>query len=99
EPGTPFGSSVEAIATYQRYAHSISYNRLSSMFKEIYHLDISEGGLANLNAYLVGFEPGGGWNYFPSVPELLVTLGIFSMEIMLYLIFVKRLPVLHRVEA
>jgi transposase len=48
EPGTPFGSSVEAIATYQRYAHSISYNRLSSMFKEIYQLDISEGGLANL---------------------------------------------------
>ncbi|MDM8568613.1 Ni/Fe-hydrogenase cytochrome b subunit [Thiotrichales bacterium HSG1] len=57
------------------------------------------GAIFRINAYLVGFEPGGGWNYFPSVPELLVTLGIFSMEIMLYLIFVKRLPILHRVEA
>ncbi|MDM8564703.1 Ni/Fe-hydrogenase cytochrome b subunit [Candidatus Halobeggiatoa sp. HSG11] len=55
------------------------------------------GAIFRINAYLVGFEPGGGWNYFPSVPELLVTLGIFSLEIMLYLIFVKKLPVLHRV--
>jgi transposase len=46
EPGT--GNSVQTLATYLRYTHAISYNRLSSMFKEIYHLDISEGGLANL---------------------------------------------------
>ncbi len=48
EQGTPFGNSVQTLATYFRYTHAISYNRLSSMFKEIYHLDISEGGLANL---------------------------------------------------
>ena len=56
------------------------------------------GIIFRLNTYLIGFEPGGGWSYFPSVPELLVTVGIFAMEIMLYLIFVKKLPVLHRVE-
>jgi hypothetical protein len=48
EQGTPFGNSVQTLATYFRYTHAISYNRLSSMFKEIYNLDISEGGLANL---------------------------------------------------
>jgi len=48
EAGSPFGNSIQTLATYFRYAHAISYNRLSSLFKEIYHLEISEGGLAKL---------------------------------------------------
>lgn len=51
--------------------------------------------LYRVNTYLIGFNPGGGWSYFPSVTEILVTVGIFSLEILLYLIFVKTLPVLH----
>jgi Ni/Fe-hydrogenase subunit HybB-like protein len=56
------------------------------------------GSLYRLNVYIIGYHPtaGGSWSYFPSVTEILVTLGIFSLEVMLYLIFVKRLPVLHR---
>jgi Ni/Fe-hydrogenase subunit HybB-like protein len=55
------------------------------------------GALYRLNVYIIGFHPtaGGNWSYFPSATEILVTLGIFSLEVMLYLIFVKRLPVLH----
>ncbi|MEY3220354.1 MAG: hydrogenase 2 cytochrome b type component [Pseudomonadota bacterium] len=53
------------------------------------------GTLYRINVYLIGFTAGtSGWNYFPSVPEILVTIGVFSFEIMLYLIFVKKLPVL-----
>lgn len=55
------------------------------------------GALYRLNAYLIGFDPGNGWQYFPSLGEILVTLGIFSFEIMLYLALVKMLPVLHTV--
>lgn len=56
------------------------------------------GSIYRLNIYIVGYHPtaGGNWSYFPSVTEMLLTLGIFSLEVMLYLIFVKRLPVLHR---
>ena len=56
------------------------------------------GSLYRLNVYIIGYHPtaGGTWSYFPSVTEILVTLGIFSLEVMLYLVFVKRLPVLHR---
>lgn len=56
------------------------------------------GTLYRLNVYIIGYHPtiGGDWSYFPSVTELLLTLGIFSLEILLYLIFVKKLPVLHR---
>lgn len=53
------------------------------------------GAVYRLNCYIVGFEPGGGWIYFPSVGEIVVTLGIFALHILLYLFFVKQLPVLH----
>jgi Ni/Fe-hydrogenase subunit HybB-like protein len=50
------------------------------------------------NMYIVGFNPGQGWRYFPSVPEIMVTLAIVAVEIMAYLIFVKKLPVLAAPE-
>jgi Ni/Fe-hydrogenase subunit HybB-like protein len=56
------------------------------------------GSLYRLNVYIIGYHPfaGGNWSYFPSVPEIMVTVGIFSFEVILYLLFVKNLPVLHR---
>ena len=59
------------------------------------------GSIYRINTYIVGYHPfaGGTWHYFPSVGEIMVTVGIFSLEVMLYLIVVKTLPVLHRVEA
>lgn len=53
------------------------------------------GVLYRLNCYLIGYDPGNGWNYFPSMGEILVTMGIFALHLILYLIFVKQLPVLH----
>ncbi len=52
------------------------------------------GTLYRLDSYIVGFDPGTGWSYFPSAPEVLITLGIVSMEIIGYLWCVKKLPVL-----
>jgi transposase len=48
EGGSPFGESVQSLATYFRYTHAISYERLTHLFGEAYHLSISEGGLANV---------------------------------------------------
>ncbi len=56
------------------------------------------GALYRLNCYLIGYDPGNGWTYFPSIGEILVTLAIFAMHVILYLIFVKHLPVLHAVR-
>ncbi len=56
------------------------------------------GALYRFNAYIVGFDPGPGWHYFPSASEIMVTVGIISVEIMAYLIFVKRIPVFHSLE-
>ncbi|MBU0484900.1 MAG: Ni/Fe-hydrogenase cytochrome b subunit [Proteobacteria bacterium] len=51
-------------------------------------------GLYRINTYLVGFDPGNGWQYFPSVQEITITFAIIAAEIMAYIWFVKKLPVL-----
>jgi Ni/Fe-hydrogenase subunit HybB-like protein len=58
------------------------------------------GIIYRLNVYLVGFTPAvGPWSYFPSLGEIFVTVGIFALEVLLYLIFVKTLPVMHAADA
>jgi Ni/Fe-hydrogenase subunit HybB-like protein len=42
----------------------------------------------------LGFHPLGGGIYFPSLPELAVTLGFIAMQIMGYLVIVKKFPIL-----
>jgi Ni/Fe-hydrogenase subunit HybB-like protein len=56
------------------------------------------GSLYRFNAFLIGFNPGAGWRYFPSVGEIMVTLSIVAIELMAYLYFVKKFPVLPKVE-
>jgi len=52
------------------------------------------GSLYRFNSFLIGFNPGAGWHYFPAVPEILITMGLVAIELMAYLYFVKRFPVL-----
>jgi len=56
---------------------------------------LASGILYRMDAYLVGYQPISNWNYFPSFSELMVTIGVISLEVLLYLIFIKTLPVLH----
>ncbi len=48
------------------------------------------GILYRFDTYIIGFNPGDNWTYFPAAPEILITLGILSVELIAYLIFVKR---------
>jgi transposase len=48
ESGTPFGASIQSLATYLRYTHAISDARLAALFTQVYGVPISEGALANL---------------------------------------------------
>lgn len=47
-PGSPFGQSVAALVTTLRYSHAISYARMQQLMQEVFGLEISEGGIANL---------------------------------------------------
>ncbi len=52
------------------------------------------GGLYRFDSYLVAFNPGPQWSYFPILPELIVSVGMVVLEIFLYVWFVKRFPIL-----
>jgi Ni/Fe-hydrogenase subunit HybB-like protein len=54
------------------------------------------GALYRFNVYLIGFDPGGGWKYFPAFGEIFVSLGIVAIEILAFLWLIKRLPIYRR---
>ena len=56
------------------------------------------GSMYRFNAFLITFDPGPGYSYFPSFSEIMVTAGLVAIEIMIFLFVVKRFPVLHREE-
>ncbi|MFA6310964.1 MAG: Ni/Fe-hydrogenase cytochrome b subunit [Sterolibacterium sp.] len=56
------------------------------------------GFMLRVNGFLVGYETGPGWQYFPSLPELIVTVGLISFEILAYIVLVKLLPILPAVK-
>jgi transposase len=48
EPGTPFGASIQRLATSWRYPPAIRDERLSALFAQVYGVAISEGAWATL---------------------------------------------------
>ena len=52
------------------------------------------GALYRFDTFLVAFQPGAGWHYFPSIPEMLVSAGLIALEIALYVAVVRRFPIL-----
>lgn len=59
------------------------------------------GSLYRFSTFLIAFDPGPGWSYFPSIPEVLVTVGLVAAEIMAYVVIVKTFPIVggHRPPA
>jgi Ni/Fe-hydrogenase subunit HybB-like protein len=52
------------------------------------------GALYRFDSYIVAFNPGENWSYFPTTLEMLITLGTVAFEIFLYIFIVKRYPIL-----
>jgi Ni/Fe-hydrogenase subunit HybB-like protein len=57
-------------------------------------LALAGAALYRIDAFLVAFDPGPGWRYFPSVGEILVTLGLVATETVVYVVAVRKLPIL-----
>jgi Ni/Fe-hydrogenase subunit HybB-like protein len=58
-------------------------------------LIVAAGSLYRFSTFLIAFNPGAHWTYFPAVQETLITVGLVSLEIMVYLVIVKRFPILQ----
>jgi Ni/Fe-hydrogenase subunit HybB-like protein len=56
------------------------------------------GGLYRFDTFLVAFNPGQGWHYFPSVTEQLITVGLVAGELAIYGAVVKYFPILSGTE-
>jgi len=52
------------------------------------------GGLYRFDTFLVAFQPGPGWHYFPSVAEMFISIGLIALEIAIYIALVKRFPMI-----
>ncbi|MBI4808886.1 MAG: Ni/Fe-hydrogenase cytochrome b subunit [Nitrosomonadales bacterium] len=52
------------------------------------------GFLLRINSFLVGYETGPGWHYFPSVSEIMVSIGMIALEILGYIVLVRYLPIM-----
>jgi Ni/Fe-hydrogenase subunit HybB-like protein len=57
-------------------------------------LMILAGTLYRIDTFIVAFHPGAQYAYFPSLAEMLATVGIVAIEILAYVFFVKRFPIL-----
>jgi len=67
--------------------------KLGNLFRAAVLLMLA-GSLYRFDTYLLAFNPGPNWTYFPSVSELLITTGLVSGEIMLYILIIKLFPIL-----
>ncbi len=56
------------------------------------------GALYRFDAFLITYNPGPGYSYFPSAPEIMITFSIIALELMIYLVVIKTMPVLHSEE-
>jgi len=52
------------------------------------------GALYRFDTFLLAFDPGPGWHYFPSVPEMLISIGLVAIELALYVAIVKTFPIM-----
>lgn len=56
------------------------------------------GFVYRTNCFLIGYDTGPGWHYFPSLPELMFTVGLIAFEILAYIILVRTLPLMPAVH-
>jgi Ni/Fe-hydrogenase subunit HybB-like protein len=52
------------------------------------------GSLYRVDTFLVAFNPGPHWSYFPSVGEIAITSGLVALEILGYIVIVRFFPIL-----
>lgn len=52
------------------------------------------GALYRFDVFLVAFQPGPNWSYFPSLTEILITSGLVAGEMAGYIVLIKLFPIM-----
>jgi Ni/Fe-hydrogenase subunit HybB-like protein len=53
------------------------------------------GALYRFDTFLVAFQPGPNWSYFPSLTEILITTGLVAGEIAGFIVLIKLFPIME----
>ncbi len=57
------------------------------------------GGLYRFSSFLIAFNPGPEWTYWPTAMEYMGSIGLVTLGIMGYVVIVKKLPILRSVPS
>jgi Ni/Fe-hydrogenase subunit HybB-like protein len=57
---------------------------------------ILAGAIYRFDTFLVAFNPGPQWSYFPSIGEIVITVGLVAIEILGFVAIVRYFPILSR---
>lgn len=57
------------------------------------------GALYRIDSYLVAFQPGAHWSYFPSIGEMVSSMGLIAIETIAFVVIVKQFPILSGAAA
>jgi Ni/Fe-hydrogenase subunit HybB-like protein len=87
EMGCLVGPAVGLIVA-RRFAGPVFFSAMAALV-------VFGGGLYRFSTFLIAYNPGSQWTYFPSLPEFAVTIGFISAEILGYLLMVKLFPILR----
>ncbi|HET7826965.1 MAG TPA: Ni/Fe-hydrogenase cytochrome b subunit [Anaeromyxobacter sp.] len=71
-----------------------SYRRNPGYLFWAAQLTVAAGALYRFDTYLAAFDPGRNFAYFPSLGEILFSSGLAAIGVAIYVVAVKRLPVL-----
>lgn len=52
------------------------------------------GSLYRFDTFLVAFNPGDQWTYFPSIGEITITAGLVSLELLAYIFIIHYFPIM-----
>ncbi len=52
------------------------------------------GAVYRVAAFLVAYDTGAGWHYFPSLGEIVVTVGLIAFEVLAIILAIRVLPIL-----
>ena len=87
-----FGCALVLLRTRQRRL------QLGNLFRAAMLL-LFAATLYRFDVYLVAFQPGAHWSYFPSLTEILISVGLVSGELAGFVLLVKLFPIVSGVAA
>jgi Ni/Fe-hydrogenase subunit HybB-like protein len=82
-----FAAAMTMLRSRERRLHPGNLFRASMML-------MGAGTLYRFDTYLLAFQPGAHWRYFPSVNEILISVGLVAAQVAAFIILVRVFPIL-----